>query len=153
MHYIVGRTTSRFWTYIALVFVVDTFELTNVLVLLSRFYKESGNPTYVYYHERLPHVFHLLGKTHPSVSKSFAEINSFIKDCISRNTPAADCEAPKELEGQSIIVDILGNERPFPEKKIPNYTYSELRKRMEARMTELTYLIAYLVADRMSKKQ
>ncbi|KAK9354606.1 Alpha/Beta hydrolase protein [Lipomyces doorenjongii] len=122
-------------------------------LLLSRFYKESGNPTYVYYHERLPHVFHLLGKTHPSVSKSFSEINSFIKGCVSRNIPAAESQAPNVLEGKAIIVDILGNERPLPEKKIPDYTYSELRKRMEARMTELAYLIEYLVADRMRKKQ
>ncbi|KAK9370144.1 Alpha/Beta hydrolase protein [Lipomyces kononenkoae] len=149
LHPLVSPITSPSWKgSCPLAIILSEERLRDSGLLFSKFYRESGNPTYVYYHERLPHVFHLLGKGHPSVSKSYSEINSFINDCIARNAAAADSEKPKELSCKSTVIDIHGNEWPFPENKMPNYTYSELRKRMDARMTELSYLLQYLVAER-----
>ncbi|KAK7204304.1 Alpha/Beta hydrolase protein [Myxozyma melibiosi] len=130
--------------------VVSEERLRDAAILFAKFYKEAGNPTYLYYHEKLPHVFHFLGKDNPSVFKSMTEIGSFIRDVSASHSEAKE-EAP--LESKFVMVGLKGDECALPERRVSGLTRAEVAEKMEKRVGELDNLLKYVVRELYPKEK
>ncbi|KAK9479971.1 Alpha/Beta hydrolase protein [Lipomyces japonicus] len=120
-----------------LLVIVSEERLLDSGLLLAKFYKESGNKVRIYFHEKLPHVLHLLGPDQPSVAKSYAEISNFIKAIVQADNST-------NFEQKEVTINLQGSERPL-DRQMLDLTYDQLKKRMLDRVSEINHLLPFLL--------
>ncbi|KAK9470062.1 Alpha/Beta hydrolase protein, partial [Dipodascopsis tothii] len=108
LHPLVSPVLLRSWAGACPLYVATGDErFKDAIVLTAERYRAGGSPTVLRHHERLPHVFHVLGPSLPSVARSFAEIAAFVRAAVAR---AAGEKASFAAPAATVALD--GAERP-----------------------------------------
>ncbi|KAK9454709.1 Alpha/Beta hydrolase protein [Dipodascopsis uninucleata] len=140
LHPLASPLTTPSWDGACPMYIAVSEErLADSDFLLVKYYKEARNTVFLYFHEKLPHVFHVLGPTNPSVQKSYQEMKNFIDFCVSKSDST--------ISGKEVKVNLRGEEEALY-REVPDITQSELKKKMTNRLSEFEHLLKFLWVDR-----